>query len=328
MIIILALILYILWRDIVKKPAPAPTAEKACDAIGLFDRAPIPDRTRLKVFAFTVLGLYAISVVALYFFWYKKSKLSPFHWFDDKGEWNQMDKAGHIFGGYFQTIWGYELLRYCGLSNNKSALIGAILGTTIQSSIEGMDGFSSKYGASRSDLGANLIGALIAASQYWLWEEQRIMLKYGYDGNKKYETGELAERASDLFGDGPLNAGLKDYNNMTLWASVNPSKFFPGMYPKWLCYSVGYSADNLYGGFENKWIDKEGNKHDRTELPRMRIINFSLDADLPQLSNGNKAELAVFKMLNIFKVPFPRAQYKWEAAKYVNPNPTGWGHDE
>ena len=139
-----------------------------------------------------------------------------------------MDKAGHIFGGYFQTIWGYELLRYCGLSNNRSALIGGILGMSIQSSIEGMDGFSSKYGASRSDLAANLTGALIAACQYWMWEEQRIMLKYSYDGNKTYEKGELAERASELFGDGPLDKGLKDYNNMTLWASVNPSKFFPG----------------------------------------------------------------------------------------------------
>jgi len=326
LIILLVLILYILWRDLVKKPSPV--AENASGAIGLFDRSPVPDRTRLKVFAFTVIGLYAIAVTGLYFFWYKRSKLSSFHWFDDKGEWNQIDKAGHIFGGYFQTMWGYELLRYCGLSNKQSAVIGAILGVSIQSSIEIMDGFSSKYGASRSDLGANLIGAFIAASQYWMWEEQRIMLKYSYDGNKAYEKGELAERASELFGDSALDKGLKDYNNMTLWASVNPSKFFPGVYPKWLNYSIGYSADNLYGGFENKWIDKDGKKHDRSDLPRMRILNFSLDADLPQLSNGNKAELAIFKMLNIFKVPLPRVQHKWEAPKYVNPNPNGWGRDD
>jgi hypothetical protein len=325
-ILLLILVLYILWRDNVKKPAPAQ--ENQTGALGLFDSSPVPDRTRLKVFAFTVIGLYAISVTGLYFFWYKRSKLSPFHWFDDKGEWNQMDKAGHIFGGYFQTIWAYELLRYCGLSNNRAAAIGAILGMSIQSSIEGMDGFSSKYGASRSDLGANLTGALIAACQYWMWEEQRIMLKYSYDGNKTYEKGELAERASELFGDGALDKGLKDYNNMTLWASVNPSKFFPGKYPKWMCLAVGYSAENLYGGFENKWIDKDGKRHDRTDLPRMRVLNFSLDADLPQLSNGNKKELAIFKTLNIFKVPFLRIQHKWEAAKYVNPNPNGWGRDE
>ena len=310
----------------VKKPSPPK--ENVSGAITLFDRSPVPDRTRLRVLGFTILGLYAISVTGLYFFWYKRSKLSAFHWFDDKGEWNQMDKSGHVFGGYFQTVWGYELLRYCGLSNNQSALIGAVLGMSIQSSIEGMDGFSSKYGASRSDLGANLTGALIAASQYWMWEEQRIMLKYGYDGNHSYPQGELAERASDLFGDGPLDKGLKDYNNMTLWASINPSKFYPGIYPKWLCYSVGYSAENLYGGFENKWIDKQGNKHDRTDLPRMRVLNFSLDADLPQLSSGDKKELAVLKMLNIFKVPFPRIQHKWEATKYVNPNANGWGRDD
>jgi hypothetical protein len=326
-IILLILVLYILWRDLAQKPVPP--VEKGDETIGLFDRSPVPDRTRLRVLGFTILGLYGIAVTGLYFFWYKRSKLSAFHWFDDKGEWNQIDKAGHIFGGYFQTIWGYELLRYSGLSNNQSALIGAILGMSIQSSIEGMDGFSSKYGASRSDLGANLTGALIAASQYWIWEEQRILLKYGYDGNKSYEKGELADRAGELFGNGPLDKGLKDYNNMTLWASVNPSKFYPGIYPKWLCYSIGYSAENLYGGFENKWIDKDNKRHDRTDLPRMRVLNFSLDADLPQLSpNSTKQELAVLKMLNIFKVPFPRIQHKWEATKYVNPNSNGWGRED
>jgi hypothetical protein len=33
-------------------------------------------------------------------------------------------------------------------------------------------------------------------------------------------------------------------------------------------------------------------------------------------------------MLNIFKVPFPRAQYKWEADKVINPNSNGWGRED
>jgi hypothetical protein len=326
-IILLILIFYILFRDKLGVKAPAPQA--AGGPITLLDHSPVPDRGRIRALGITIIGLYAIAVTGLYFFWYKKSKLNAFHMFDDRKEWNQIDKAGHIFGGYFQTIWGYELLRWCGLSNKQSAVIGALLGMSIQSSIEAMDGFSSKWGASSSDLGANLTGALIAASQYWMWEEQRIMLKFSYDGTgNDYPPGELKERAAELFGNSYLDRGLKDYNNMTLWVSVNPSKFHPGVYPKWLCYSMGYGARNLYGGFENKWIDKDGNKHDRTDLPRMRQLSFSLDADLPQLSNGNKAELAVFKMLNIFKVPFPRYKTEWEAAKVTNPNPNGWGREE
>jgi uncharacterized protein YfiM (DUF2279 family) len=268
-IILLILVLYILWRDLAKKPAPAP--DSSGGAISLFDRSPAPDRTRLKVLGYTIIGLYAISVTGLYFLWYKRSKLDAFHWFDDRGEWNQMDKAGHIFGGYFQTMWGYELLRWCGLSNKQSAVIGAMLGISIQSSIEVMDGFSSKYGASYSDLCANVTGALICASQYWMWEEQRVMLKFSYDGGG-YPQGELGERASDLFGDTFFDKALKDYNHMTLWASVNPSKFYPGVYPKWLCYSVGYSAENLYGGFQNVWEDKDGRKHNRSDLPRSMPI--------------------------------------------------------
>lgn len=325
MIILFILIVYIIWRDYVKQPSPVAANEGG--AITLFERSPLPDRKRIFVLGITIAGLYAAAVIALYFLWYKKGRLSPFHWFDDRGEWNQIDKAGHTFGGYFQTVWGYEMLRWCGLSNNKAALFGAMLGLSIQSSIEGMDGFSSKYGASYSDLMANLTGALIAAIQYWLWEEQRIMLKYSYDGGS-YPKGELAERAHELFGDTVFDKGLKDYNHMTLWASVNPSKFFPGRYPEWLCFAVGYSAENLYGGFENKWIDKDNVRHDRSDLPRLRVLNFSLDADLPKLSGGSKKELAALKLLNIFKIPFPRIQHKWEAAKYINPNPNGWGRED
>ena len=326
MIILFVLVFYILYRDYVRKAAPVPPQGEGA-AITLFDRSPAPDRGRLKALGFTIIGLYVIAVTGLYFFWYRKTKLNAFHWFDDRKEWNQIDKAGHIYGGYFQTVWGYELLRWAGLSNKQSAVIGALLGISIQSSIEIMDGYSSKWGASYSDLGGNFIGAFIAASQYWMWEEQRIMLKFSYDGGD-YPTGELGERSSELFGDDALDRGLKDYNHMTLWASVNPSKFYPGIYPDWLCYSVGYSTENLYGGFENKWTDKNGNKHDRTDLPRLRVLNFSLDADLPKLNKGDKKELAIFKMLNIFKVPFPRLQHKWKADKVVNPNPNGWGRED
>ena len=328
MIAFFVLLLYLLWRAY-RYPPSAVVEVDTTATIGLFDRSPIPDRARLRALAIAIVGMYAVSVAGLYVFWYRRSKISAFHWFDDRKEWNQIDKAGHIYGGYFQTIWGYELLRWCGLSNKQAAVIGAILGTSIQSSIEAMDGYSSKWGASYSDLGANLTGALIAASQYWAWEEQRIMLKVSYDGTgNDYPKGELAERASELFGDSYLDRGLKDYNNITIWASINPSKFKEGVLPPWLCGSIGYSAKNLYGGFENKWTDKDGNKHDRSDLPRLRVLNFSLDADLPKLSNGNKAELGIFKMLNIFKVPFPRLNHSWEAAKVMNPNANGWGRED
>lgn len=328
MIAFFVLLLYLLWRAY-RYPPGAVGASQPTAAIGLLDASPVPDRTRLRIFGGIVVGLYAIAVSGLMVLWYPRSKRSAFHWFDDRKEWNQIDKAGHIFGGYFQTIWSYELLRWCGLNNKQAAVIAAVIGTCVESSIEVMDGYSSKYGASYSDLGGNLTGALIAAAQYWAWEEQRILLKFSYDGTgNDYPKGELAERASELFGDTYFDRGLKDYNNITIWASINPSKFKEGILPPWLCGSIGYSTQNLYGGFENKWIDKEGNKHDRTDIPRLRVLNFSLDADLPKLSHGNKAELGIFKMLNIFKVPFPRLRHSWEGAKVINPNTNGWGREE
>ncbi len=325
MIILLVLVIYILWRDLYRRPAAIPATDLSPASV--LDRAALPDRSRLRVLGITILGIYAISAAGLYLFWYSRTRRTGFHWFNDIDEWNQMDKAGHIFSGYFQSVWGYEVLRWAGLNNKQSAIGGAMLGLFFQNSIEVMDGFSTKWGASQSDLGANLIGATMAASQYLLWEEQRIMLKYSME-NGEYSKGELAERAAELFGNGLPEAGIKDYNKMRIWASVNPSKFYPGVLPKWFCFSIGYGAENLYGGFQNVWEDKNGIQHDRRDLPRMRVLDFSLDADLPALSSGDKKELTAFKLLNIFKVPFPGIKHKWEAAKVSNPNPNGWGREE
>jgi hypothetical protein len=175
-----------------------------------------------------------------------------------------------------------------------------------QSSIEIWDGFSEKWGASWSDLCANFIGASLATTQYLLWEEQRIMCKYSYNGNESpYPAGELSERADNLFGKTFAERILKDYNNMTLWVSVNPSKFIPAIKPDWMCVAIGYKGENLYGGFENKWTDEKGKLHDRTDLPRYRVLKFSLDADLPRLRKNDPLGKAVFKGLNLFKMPFP-----------------------
>jgi len=106
-----------------------------------------------------------------------------------------------FYGAYFETVWAYELLRWSGVDNKRAAISAAFIGMGFESTIEVWDGFSTKWGASWSDLLCNFIGAALAMTQYLLWEEQRIMCKFSYNGNEyKYPEGELSERANELFG--------------------------------------------------------------------------------------------------------------------------------
>jgi hypothetical protein len=309
MVILIAIIAYILYKDYVierKKQAGQPSIPNS-----LVVSAQHPDRTRLYVVGTFIAGIYAIIMTWLNFAWYRLYDRSGFHWFDDRGEWIQVDKAGHIFGAYFETVWAYELLRWTGMDNKRAAITAAFIGMGFESSIEVWDGFSTKWGASWSDLAANFIGASLALTQYLLWEEQRIMCKFSYNGNEyKYTDPELKERADDLFGRTFFEKVVKDYNNITLWVSVNPSKFIPAIKPDWMCLSIGYKGENLFGGYENKWTDKEGKQHDRSDLPRLRVLKLSLDADLPRLRKNDPEGKAAFKALNIFKMPFPSYKIK------------------
>lgn len=310
MIILIVIILYILYTDYLKKKQAATVTDK------LVLYAPQQDRTRLYMVAGTIFALYAISFSWLNFCWYRGVKKSRLHWFDDRQEWLQIDKAGHIFGSYFETVWAYELLRWSGMDNKRAAITSALVGFGFNGSVEFWDGISAKWGASWSDLVADAIGATLAMVQYLMWEEQRLMVKYSYKPGA-YPPGELSERADDLFGKTEIERALKDYNNLTVWLSVNPSKFIPAVKPDWLCLSVGYAAENLYGGFENKWTDEKGVMHDRTDLPRTRILKLSLDADLPRLRKNDPTGKALFKALNLFKMPFPSYKIRLEESGQV-----------
>lgn len=304
MIILIGIIIYILYKDYVREQEKAAAQMSATDK--LVTCSTLPDKSRIiKVGAF-IVGIYATIMVWLNYAWYRGFPRSNFHWFDDRGEWNQVDKAGHMYGAYFETVWAYELLRWSGVDNKRAAITAAFIGMGFESSIEIWDGFSTKWGASWSDLAANACGAMLAMVQYLLWEEQRIMCKFSYNANQyRYTTPELQDRADDLFGRSFFEKVVKDYNNITLWVSINPSKFIPAIKPDWGCVSIGYAGENLFGGFQNRWIDAEGKKHDRTDLPRNRIIKLSLDADLPRLRQNDPTGKAVFKALNIIKMPFP-----------------------
>ncbi len=256
--------------------------------------------------------------IGLYNIWYRKYEQSPIHFFNDWNEWNNMDKMGHFYSAYFQGNLCYQGAKWSGLSKKKSIITGVAIGSLFQSTLEVMDGFSEKWGFSVFDVGFNTAGISAFALQQWYWDEQRIMFKVsGY--KHKYATSPiystngigvstLDQRANKLFGSTFAERLLKDYNTQTIWASVNIYSFLPkgNNFPKWLNLAFGTSSENMYGGFNNSWIEN-GDTYtlDKTEFPRYRQFFLGLDVDLKRLPIDNYYWNTILSVLNIYKLPGP-----------------------
>jgi hypothetical protein len=245
------------------------------------------------------------SLIVLNNTWYKNYTHTSFHSFNDSREWLQVDKLGHAWAAYNTGRASTAMWRWAGLSEKKSALIGGLSGTAYLTVIELLDAHSSKWGWSWTDIGANVFGSGIFLSQQLAWNEQRVQIKFSFH-NKNYGEAQLEQRADDLFGNSWYERMLKDYNAQTYWLSANIKSFFKNTnLPGWLNLSVGYGADGLLGGFENKWIDKLGNEINRQDVPRKRQFYLAPDVDLTKIRTNKKWLRATLGLLNVFKFPAP-----------------------
>ena len=264
------------------------------------------------------LGTYATLSTGLYFAWYEKYPRSSFHFFDDRGEWLDMDKGGHIYSAYFQSLICYKGAKWTGLSEQKSVLTGVLCASLFQTTIEVMDGFSEQWGFSLADVGANIAGVSTFALQQHYWKEQRITLKvstYPDSYDTFMFTGEdgttisSRDRRDNLYGSSYLETYLKDYNTQSYWASFNVHSFLPqgNSWPKWLNIAVGYGAENMYGGFENSWTADNGEVFsvDTDLYPRTRQYYIGFDLDLRHVRTKSTLINSLLDALNIFKTPAP-----------------------
>lgn len=275
------------------------------------------NKTRLKTSIISTSAFYAGFSYGLYTAWYKNFPQESFHLFNDYGEWQNMDKYGHVFSAYFQADWMYHYAKWTGIDDDKAIWTGIIGSTLIQSTIEVFDGFSSNWGFSLTDVAANTIGVTAFGLQQKHWGEQRINFKLS-SWPKKYDTSQfssidgrqfsdLQSRSNELFGSGFSERFLKDYNAQTYWASVNIHSFLPegNKWPIWLNVALGYSAENAFGGFENVWY-VDGS---RFELgpDQDRYVQFVLtpDIDLTKIKTNSRFLKMLFGVLNAYKLPTP-----------------------
>ncbi len=253
----------------------------------------------------SVVG-YGGSLIGLSKDWYEKYPQSSFHFFNDNGDWLQVDKAGHTFSAYSAGKLSMEAWRWTGVSRKKRIWIGGLSGAGFMTVIEILDGFSSEWGFSLGDLGANLLGSGSLIAQELAWDEQRIQLKFSFH-TRSYGDPVLDQRANDLFGRRTSQKILKDYNNQTYWASANIRSFLKGSgVPSWLNIAVGYGAEGMFGGSVNLLKDANGNiLFDRRDIARYRQWYIAPDIDLTKIKTKSKVLKATFFLLNSFKFPTP-----------------------
>lgn len=186
---------------------------------------PAFNKKRLWIVAGANAAFYTASFIALNKAWYEDFPKTKFHFFNDNTEWNQMDKAGHVWTTYHVSRFAGEMWKWTGLTRNQSAIMGGVSGMLYQSVIEIQDAYSAQWGFSWGDVGANIVGAGMYVLQETGWKDQRIQVKFTYWPASHPE--ELMNRRDELFGSSGMERILKDYNSQTYWISGNLSSFFP-----------------------------------------------------------------------------------------------------
>ncbi len=272
------------------------------DTLRFLESSPVLNHHRMNLVKYSAIGLYPVSMYWLYKQWYKDYPQSSFHFFNDEGEWQQMDKCGHVLTSYTVGKAGFKALQWAGEENKKAIWYGAGIGFLFQATVEVFDGFSSQWGFSATDIAANTLGTAIFISQQLAWNEQRIQLKFSF------HQSDYSNYRPNVLGSNLAENILKDYNGQTYWISANPYSFMnkDSKFPKCLNVAVGYGANGMIGGYSNPSV-----VGDQTvpQFDRYRQYYLSLDVDLTKIQTRSKFLSAAFKLINVIKLPAPAIEF-------------------
>jgi hypothetical protein len=252
------------------------------------------NKKRLIGSSVSISMIYLGSIVSLQQVWYKESFQKEFHFFNDGKNWLQMDKAGHVFTAYNLSSILSGNFRWDGIKIKHSNVIGSAIGVSYLTSLEIMDGYSKDWGFSWWDMASNVGGAALFVGQEYVFSKQIFIPKFSF------HTTKYASIRPEVLGSSFPEQLLKDYNGQTYWLSFSPGNLGLKSFPKWLCLSFGYSADEKLVG--NAEVFQNYNSK--------REFFLSLDVDLNELNVKNEFLKKVLKQVNVIKIPFPAVYIK------------------
>ena len=260
--------------------------------------------TRMNTLLITAGSAYSISLIALNNLWYSDHPKEAFHFFDDSGEWQQMDKLGHFYSTFHLSSASSRAFRWTGMNEKKSALWGSALGIAFMLPIEIMDGYSSEYGASGSDLLANFLGAGFFLGQELLWQQTRIHPKFSFS-----HSG-IANMRPEVLGKNRREEIFKDYNGQTIWLSFDLHTLMR-IKPKWLNIALGYGVENMLNG--------SGSSVDGFDNSAYRQYYLGLDFDLSHIQSNSKAVNTLLYLVNLIHLPAPALEFNSQNKVILHP---------
>ncbi len=254
--------------------------------------------SKSKIFLLIILLLacYLILFWGLWFSWYSNFPLVGFHFFNDWKEWLQMDKVGHLFTAFHVSVFASRIYLKIHSDLKISATIGIICGILFQTPIEILDGFSVGWGASISDMVANVLGAILGGT--FIIYNQPIFgfLKFSYSPSW------ISKLRPEIFGNTFSENVLKDYNGQTYWSVFDVKKMLRLKYwPPFINLAVGYGGQNMIGGENNL----------NTAFPnieRYRQVYISLDLNWYPKSKNKCLDILMYP-INLVKIPFPAVEF-------------------
>ena len=220
-----------------------------------------------------------------------------FHFKNDNSGYLQVDKLIHSFYSYTTSRIWFNGLTKAGVKRGNTIILSGAIGFLLLTPKEIIDGFSQDGGFSWGDMAANAAGSALYVGQELLFKEQLLKYKFSFSRSK------YVDLSNGYLGNSLERVYFRDYNSHTYWISINVNKIIPAKkIPDWISLAAGYSANGMYGQYENK------EAYDGVlipETPRYRQFLFSLDIDWSKINVRSKFLRTVFTGLNYIKVPFP-----------------------
>ena len=248
------------------------------------------------------IGTEAAALAGLSVLWYSDYERSNFHFYDDASNWMGMDKWGHAYSSYQLTRLLNEVFSVPAVASRRPLLKSALFSASFLTSIEILDGFSSGWGFSWADMGANSVGLMLGAGQELLWKEQRMMMKFSY------RPSIYAELRPETLGETAAERLFKDYNAQQYWITYTGthSRTSGKKSPWWqvLRPSLGWGAGGLLAGAPDHPIYGV----DGSPQPHRRLL-LSLDVDWRRIHARRPWVNGVLRVLESIKFPAPAIVY-------------------
>lgn len=227
-------------------------------------------------------------------------------WLDDWHTYVQQDKLGHFFTAYQLARLSGAVGRWTGMSRGRAALFGGVVSNLFQAQIEYFDGYALDYGASRTDLLANVAGGVLGGLQVaYPNRTDWFALKYSYHFSPYHDT-ELSPVGPISF----VGNALKDYQGISYWLVVRPEKLLRGeakrRWPDWLGVSLGYSGDEITHAISGM---REARLGEGPAGVHRRQIFLSLDVDILAENDWPQPWKAIAGALSFVRIPMPAVEF-------------------